>query len=338
MNGYLWKKEWCWPYESAWSILEKFKYANAISNDSLRTVISLRTSTATMIFTEKLYIYRQSKFAEDDFFDFFQISPNHFDALNVFKGNDYNQLVRKELYYCPTCIYVGYHSFLHQLTFVSECPFHKEPLIVASYDGNTIPYSIHTKKNEAYSTMMDQKNITAKRYVDVLESRRLIDGIWESIPSVFSSIDITNCTGIRYINPRTDLSQGAIKFDNALYKSLKMLFFNNSPSAKPIVSLSNNECTILYNELINHIKNICLSLSWDFDKGSLNEWLIELIVEDLTNDIAPELLRKVITSINYLEKPANMDFDLYHKVLQLLLQPILSRILHIYPKYLTIRL
>ena len=93
MNRYLWKREWCWPYESAWSIIEKFKYANSISNDSLRTVISLRTSTSTMIFIEKLYIYRQSKFAEDDFFKFFQISPNHFDALNVFKVNDYNQLV-----------------------------------------------------------------------------------------------------------------------------------------------------------------------------------------------------------------------------------------------------
>lgn len=90
MNGYLWKKEWCWPYESAWSILEKFKYANTISNDSIQFAISLRTSTLTMIFIEKLYIYRQSKLAEDDFLRFFQISPNHFDVLDVFKGNDYN--------------------------------------------------------------------------------------------------------------------------------------------------------------------------------------------------------------------------------------------------------
>lgn len=314
MNGYLWKKEWCWPYESAWSILEKFKYANAISNDSIQSAISLRTSTSTMIFIEKLYIYRQSKLAEDDFFRFFQISPNHFDVLNVFKGNDYNHLVRKELYYCPTCIRVGYHSFLHQLTFVGECPFHKEPLLVASYDGNTIPYSIHTKKNEAYSTMMDQAKITAKRYVNVMESRKLIDGIWESVPSVLSSISINNCSDIRYFNPCIDSAKRAMTSDDTLHKLLKSLFFEKYSSIKPIASFSNEECTMLYKELTHRIHDICLSLTWDFNKESLNEWLIQLIVEDVSSNIAPDLLKKVISSINCLEEPNNIEVDLFHKI------------------------
>lgn len=314
MNGYLWKKEWCWPYESAWSILEKFKYANAITNDTLRSVISLRTSTSTMIFTEDLYIYRQSKFAEEEFFRFFQIDPNHFDSLKIFRGNDYNRLFRKELYYCPTCIQVGYHSFLHQPTFVSECPFHKEPLIAASYDGKAIPYSIHTKKNEAYSTMADQAKISARQYVDVMESRKLIDGIWESVPTIFHSISITNCCGIRYFNPSVDSSRTAMVSDDRLQSSLKSLFFDKYPSIKPVASFFNEECITLYNELIHRIEDICLSLGWDFDKGSLDEWLIQITVEDLLSDIAPDLLKKVISSINFLEESNNIEAGFFHKV------------------------
>ncbi|OPJ62302.1 hypothetical protein [Clostridium oryzae] len=165
---------------------------------------------------------------------------------------------------------VGYQSFLHQLTFVGECPFHKEPLLVASYDGNTIPYSIHTKKNEAYSTMIDQAKITAKRYVNVMESRKLIDGIWESIPSVFSSISINDCSDIRFFNPCADSAQRAMTSDDTLHKLLKSLFFEKYPSIKPIASFSNVECTTFYKELTHRIEDICLSLTRDFHKGSLN--------------------------------------------------------------------
>lgn len=66
--------------------------------------------------------------------------------------------------------------------------------------------------------------------------------------------------------------------------------------------------------MIHRIENICLSLYWDFDKGSLNEWLIELAVEDLSSNINPEIMKKIITSINYLEESKNIDHDLYYKV------------------------
>lgn len=314
MNGYLWKKEWCWPYESAWSIIEKFKYANAISNDSLPEIISLRTTTSTMIFTEKLYTYRQAKFSEDDFLEYFQISPTHFDTLNVFKGNDFNQLFRKDLYYCPTCIRFGYHSFLHQLTFVDLCPFHQEPLLRASYDGNTIPYSIHTKRNEAYSTMIDQAKIPAKRYVDVMESRKLIDGIWESIPPIFSLIKLTNCRNIRFFNPCVNSSQRTNEAKDRLHKSLKRLFFESHHSIKSIASFSNEECKTLYDKLIHRIKDKCQSLCLDFNRETLDEWLIQLTVEDLSSTIQPELLKEVISKINFLEQPNNIEVSLFHKI------------------------
>jgi len=314
MNGYLWKKNWCWPYESAWSILEKFKYANAISNDSLRKIISLRTSTSTMIFTQKLYVYRQSQFSEDDFLEYFQISPTHFDTLNVFKGNDFNQLFRKELYYCPTCIRLGYHSFLHQLSFVDLCPFHQDPLLKVSYGGNTIPYSIHTKKNEAYSTMVDTAKIPAKRYVNVMESRKLIDGIWDSIPTVFSSINIANCRSIRFFNPSVDSSQRTNESEDRLHKLLKRLFFQTYPSIKPIASFSNEECKILYDKLIHRIKDRCQSLNLDFDREILDEWLIQLTVEDLSSTIPSDLLKKIISNINFLEQPSNIEVSLFHNI------------------------
>lgn len=123
-------------------------------------------------------------------------------------------------------------------------------------------------------------------------------GIWESVPSVLSSISINDCSDIHYFNPCIDSAQRAMTSDDTLHKLLKSLIFEKYSSIKPIASFSNEECTRLYNELTHRIEDICLSLTWDFDKGSFNEWLIQLIVEDISINIALELLKKVITSIN----------------------------------------
>lgn len=60
-----------------------------------------------------------------------------------------------------------------------------------------------------------------------MESCKLIDGIWESIPSVFSSISINDCSDIRFFNPCVDSAQRAMTSDDTLHKLLKSLFFEN---------------------------------------------------------------------------------------------------------------
>ncbi len=147
-----------------------------------------------------------------------------------------------------------------------------------------------------------------------MESRKLIDGIWEPIPSVFSSISNNDCSDIRFFNPCVDSAQRAMTSDDTLHKLLKSLFFEKYPSIKPIASFSNVECTTFYNELTHRIEDICLSLTRDFHKGSLNEWLIQLIVEDISSNIAPELLKRVISNINYIEEPNNIEVDLFQKI------------------------
>ncbi|MDF2609188.1 MAG: hypothetical protein K0R92_662 [Lachnospiraceae bacterium] len=111
--------------------------------------------------------------------------------------------------------------------------------------------------------------------------------------------------------------QSIDRIEKLLTKEIKTFVFNRNVLEVcdfPIASFSNEECATLYDELIHRIENICLSLYWDFDKGSLNEWLIELAVEDLSSNINPKIMKKIITSINYLKEPKNIDHDLYHKV------------------------
>ena len=48
MARYLWKPQWTWPYESIWSILEKFKYANAATNDIFKAALNTKSTSTSM--------------------------------------------------------------------------------------------------------------------------------------------------------------------------------------------------------------------------------------------------------------------------------------------------
>lgn len=52
-----------------------------------------------------------------------------FGLFNVHIEHNIQHLLRKEFTICPKCIYFGYHSIIHQLSFMDECCIHKIPLL-----------------------------------------------------------------------------------------------------------------------------------------------------------------------------------------------------------------
>ena len=106
--------------------MEKFKYANAVTNASFKKIFGLRSTSIEWNVIQSVYSYRRSNLNENDFFKFFQLKDNHFSYLDIFSTNDFTQVFHRELHYCPKCMKLGYHSYLHQLSFADSCPFHDE--------------------------------------------------------------------------------------------------------------------------------------------------------------------------------------------------------------------
>lgn len=125
----IWDKSWVRPYESLWSILNTYKTVNVIRNHTTLMKAIGTNINATVV---------------DEYF----ISYGIFCNLSS-KKNDINRIIsrlvpewyikqievfttKKEISYffseaisyCPKCMKNGYHSILHQLKGIQNCPFH----------------------------------------------------------------------------------------------------------------------------------------------------------------------------------------------------------------------
>jgi hypothetical protein len=101
-----WKPSFALPYESDWSIREKFSFMNAVAPYTVKVceIENLRASTAEEIpFINQLKSSKHSKFMDD-----------------------YKVRV------CPECIKYGYHSYLHQLSLYDYCFIHKDTKIITT--------------------------------------------------------------------------------------------------------------------------------------------------------------------------------------------------------------
>ncbi len=128
-----WKKVWIKSeYESAWCIIEKFKYAN---NASLKDIYGLFGSENTQN-KQTAWIYKDDR-------DLYKLSGLESKNLMLYLGEDIKKVsndnitrlisilpkrrlpyLRQEFYYCPICIQYGFHSILHQVSFIDKCPYH----------------------------------------------------------------------------------------------------------------------------------------------------------------------------------------------------------------------
>lgn len=304
LKGYIWRKEWCWPYESAWGILEKFKYANALDNSVFNTLLNLRPSPVTLRFVKEFGIYRNAQLDHKLFYSVLGVSNNHFTDLNVFWGNDPKVLFREDLYYCPKCIELGYHSYWHQISLMTRCPFHDIELMVASQNDKNIKYSIFTVQTEAFSSMRDTKSCPAKRFVQILPSNMLIDGPWDNI---CKEITFTQSSLERLIfcNPFFN-SQELFKVPKEeTYKLMYNLLLNKNKHVTPLIKISINECEQKLNNIISEARHWFESRYLIYDQYLVDNWYTDNLINTL---ILPYKYEEIADAISKITGIRDNDF------------------------------
>ncbi|EST56704.1 hypothetical protein T458_00045 [Brevibacillus panacihumi W25] len=157
-NIFTWRSEWVAPFESPWSIIEKFKFANEMSSKQflkefgIEHVKSLKANIGTchrdltvMQGLDDILIQKT-----------FQLSiKKHNDYLIQkmigylpYGGNKLSPIryLRKQLVLCPACVSNGFHSLLHQFSLIHACPYHKIPLMKSCPKcGDGYPYELSDK-------------------------------------------------------------------------------------------------------------------------------------------------------------------------------------------------
>lgn len=293
--------------------MEKFKYANAVTNDAFKKIFGLRSTSPEWSTMQSLYIYRRSNLNESEFFKFFHIKDTHFSYLDKFSNNDFTQVFHKEIYYCPECMKLGYHSYLHQFTFSNYCPFHDVQLICLKYKEKAVPYSIDFTLTEAYSVMQAKEKQPSERYIDILPSRKLIDGIWQLTPN-YIKIDSPALHKIIFFNPSIEPQESIKPTKYATFKLVDTLIKNKKDiNFKPAFYIHTKSSISDYNELLAKSEAWFKSKHQVFNKSSLECWFIAMLVEELLQNIDKDVLRFSISNMQQHQFYYNIDSEDYIK-------------------------
>jgi hypothetical protein len=162
-TGFCWNKEWCRPYESPWSLFEKLKFANQASNRDILSIIGSQFTIDKRTYNvtkRERNLTTLNGFNSDKLRDIFGVSPEaemesffqRFVSILPSAKNSLQEQMKQDLAYCTLCMKQGYHSFIHQLSFIDSCPFHNRKLrSKCAKCEATIPYLLnHAKVIEPY--------------------------------------------------------------------------------------------------------------------------------------------------------------------------------------------
>lgn len=139
MKTFTWRTGWINKYESPWSILEKFKYANSILNKDIYSILGIEDPYGN-IRKNQIKSHRSlitlAAFDDKKLETIFGINikaeniKNIIDATRIFSKNySVETFIKKYLNFCPECIKSGYHSSWHQVSFFQNCFLHGKKLI-----------------------------------------------------------------------------------------------------------------------------------------------------------------------------------------------------------------
>lgn len=127
-----WSNNWISNDESIWSILMKFKVANAISNEYLKKMYTCPLENQFLF--EELFPYTLnyrlwSEVLSLDLTQYFLSQIERW-GLHYLDHNVFNNCIAKSFRYCTRCIKSGYHSTLHQLQIFEFCPYHRDERLI----------------------------------------------------------------------------------------------------------------------------------------------------------------------------------------------------------------
>ncbi|MFD2085905.1 hypothetical protein [Brevibacillus brevis] len=137
MNPYTWRKNWIRPYESSWSILEKFKFANTLTAREVLKILgtdrvkSLKAGIGSchrnLITLSGFDSHTVQDVLGFDMVSFHQKIINQL-LSPLLERHRTTFFLREDLAICEACLKTGYHSIFHQWRFLHYCPFHLSPL------------------------------------------------------------------------------------------------------------------------------------------------------------------------------------------------------------------
>lgn len=124
-----WNSSWVNPFESTWSIIEKIKYANAITSREFVREFGIKNSSGKLIKQRsgllRINGINLDYLAQSTGTDFQKHTEYHFNKIiGMFTNQDISTFIKKEFTYCVDCLSMGYHSLLHQFIFIQKCPYH----------------------------------------------------------------------------------------------------------------------------------------------------------------------------------------------------------------------
>ena len=138
---YMWNSKWVRPHESLWSAMRNFRIVNGhCSYKEALELLDIGPLTS-----KKNEFQPESSYA---IFSRYTIKENWQNIIDsVLLPSDYHsksapikrlmeyapRLFSRKLYYCPECMKLGYHSYLHQLSEIKRCPFHPEEKLLMDY-------------------------------------------------------------------------------------------------------------------------------------------------------------------------------------------------------------
>lgn len=189
---YTWDTKWISQYESPWSIVNKFMFANSLlGSHAAREFTTMRPKSFSDNTKEMMihsgvicnYFFNDStwcignktmiKYGSNIIDELLQpiLSNNIIDN----KKNIYNYLIFKYLRFCPECMKIGEHKIYHQFTFLDKCLIHNEKLLNTCPNcNNLLMYEIEFKNDRtSYQCKHCNYRLFNGDFADVID-------IWQS--------------------------------------------------------------------------------------------------------------------------------------------------------------
>lgn len=143
------------PYESVISFLSRFCSLNNIKLDACYSYLGLESEFFLPLSSKK--ISELSNLLREDLGTIQGVfAPSiTLENFGVYKHKDPIYSVPLKLSYCERCIALGYHSYLHELSWMKRCPFHDQPIKELLING---PASLTRRKRliKKFTTLMEK--------------------------------------------------------------------------------------------------------------------------------------------------------------------------------------
>lgn len=305
-DNFTWRNYLKLPYESLYSIIEKFCFLNGLDTKLLFYIFRNYVNSPCVSQDFKpFYIYKNVSLTQKFIESFLPINSGDFDMLSPFSLNNYSVFLERKFRYCPKCIKYGYHSYFHQFNFLDNCFLHKSQILIKS---NDMKYIVAKTSNRPYSSIIETPIVN-----NILNNKLLrnkLNSIFINLPEKIKIIDLN-------YNRRTNL--GEFDLNKKTKSFLKDLFLNKiniETDYKPILSISKNMQTIYSQKLIEYYKD---KYKYEYFEPSYYLSSVYLAIYDyirkLTKDLSENEIHNLSANLRYEQEINEEDKDKYISLL-----------------------